>query len=38
MCARILAEAGLIVGDKRGRWAWYRAVPERLSRLRDVLA
>lgn len=35
---KILAEAGLIVGDKRGRWVWYRAVPERLSQLRSVLA
>ncbi|MDQ2827280.1 MAG: metalloregulator ArsR/SmtB family transcription factor [Actinomycetota bacterium] len=35
---RILAEAGLIVGDKRGRWVWYRAVPERLRQLRSVLA
>ena len=35
---KILAEAGLIVGDKRGRWVWYRAVPERLSQLRGVLA
>ncbi|MDQ6725043.1 MAG: metalloregulator ArsR/SmtB family transcription factor [Actinomycetota bacterium] len=35
---KILAEAGLIVGDKRGRWVWYRAVPERLGQLRDVLA
>jgi len=35
---KILVEAGLIVGDKRGRWVWYRAVPERLSQLRGVLA
>lgn len=35
---KILADAGLIVGDKRGRWVWYRAVPERLARLRGVLA
>jgi ArsR family transcriptional regulator len=27
---RILAEAGLIVGEKRGRWTWWRVVPERL--------
>jgi ArsR family transcriptional regulator len=27
---RILAEAGLIVGEKRGRWIWWRVVPERL--------
>jgi ArsR family transcriptional regulator, arsenate/arsenite/antimonite-responsive transcriptional repressor len=27
---RILAEAGLIVGDKRGRWMWWSIAPERL--------
>ncbi|MFP5317702.1 MAG: metalloregulator ArsR/SmtB family transcription factor [Acidimicrobiia bacterium] len=35
---RILAEAGLIVGEKRGRWVWYRPVPERLGQLRGALA
>jgi ArsR family transcriptional regulator len=25
-----LAEAGLIVGEKRGRWTWWRAAPGRL--------
>lgn len=35
---KILVEAGLIVGDKRGRWVWYRAVPDRLDQLRSVLA
>jgi ArsR family transcriptional regulator len=35
---KILAEEGLIVGQKRGRWVWYRAVPERLAQLREVLA
>jgi ArsR family transcriptional regulator len=35
---KILAEAGLVVGDKRGRWVWYRIVPERLAGLRDTLA
>lgn len=35
---KILADAGLIVGEKRGRWVWYRAVPERLGQLRGVLA
>lgn len=24
---KILSEAGLIVGEKRGRWVWWRAVP-----------
>ena len=35
---KILADAGLISGEKRGRWVWYRAVPERLAQLRGVLA
>ncbi len=35
---KVLSEAGLIVGDKRGRWIWYRTVPERLARLRAALA
>ena len=35
---KILADAGLIEGDKRGRWVWYRVVPDRLGQLRSVLA
>lgn len=35
---RILAEAGLIVGEKRGRWVWWRVVPERLRELAQLLA
>src|SRR5271155_3206096 len=27
---RILSEAGLIRGERRGRWVWWRVVPERL--------
>jgi ArsR family transcriptional regulator len=34
---KILAEAGLLVGEKRGRWTWWRLVPERLSELRRTL-
>jgi ArsR family transcriptional regulator len=34
---KVLTGAGLIVGDKRGRWIWYRAVPERLAQLRAAL-
>jgi ArsR family transcriptional regulator len=34
---KVLSEAGLIAGDKRGRWIWYRTVPQRLARLRDAL-
>lgn len=35
---KILADAGLIVGEKRGRWVWYRIVPERMAHFRAVLA
>ncbi|OYV65799.1 MAG: hypothetical protein B7X07_01755 [Actinobacteria bacterium 21-64-8] len=35
---RILAEAGLIVGEKRGRWTWWRVVPGRLEVVARVLA
>ncbi len=35
---KILVEAGLIVGEKRGRWVWYRPVPERLGQLQSALA
>lgn len=35
---KVLAEAGLIVGEKRGRWMWWRVVPEQMAALRDVLA
>jgi ArsR family transcriptional regulator len=34
---KALAEAGLIVGEKRGRWMWWRVVPERFAVLRQVL-
>ena len=34
----VLTEAGLLTREKRGRWAWYRVVPERLAVLRDALA
>ncbi len=33
---RVLTEAGLIRGDKRGRWVWYTVVPERLAALRSA--
>ena len=35
---KALAEAGLIVGDKRGRWVYWRAVPERVDALRRALS
>jgi ArsR family transcriptional regulator len=34
---KVLADAGLIVGEKRGRWVWWRIVPERLSTVRAAL-
>ena len=35
---RILSEAGLITGEKRGRWVWWRVVPERLRQVAQVLS
>src|SRR5689334_17591894 len=35
---KALADAGLIVGEKRGRWMWWRVVPERLALVRSALA
>ena len=35
---KVLAEAGLIVGEKRGRWVWWSVVPGRLEELRASLA
>lgn len=35
---RILAEAGLIAGERRGRWMWWRVVPERMRLIAEVLA
>ncbi len=35
---KILQQAGLIEGERRGRWVWYRVVAERLAQLREVLA
>src|SRR2546421_8104930 len=35
---KALAEAGLITGEKRGRWMWWRVVPERVAALRDALS
>jgi len=34
---KVLADAGLVTSERRGRWAWYRAVPDQLERLRAVL-
>lgn len=34
---KTLAEAGLITSDKRGRWVWWRVVPERIAALQEAL-
>ena len=34
---KVLADAGLIVGEKRGRWVWWKIVPERVAAVRDAL-
>ncbi len=34
---RVLAEAGLITGERRGKWMWWTIVPERLALLRRLL-
>lgn len=34
----LLVDAGLLTREKRGKWAWYRIVPERLAAVRDALA
>lgn len=33
----LLVEAGLLTREKRGRWAWYQLVPERLEQLSSTL-
>lgn len=33
----ILARAGILVGEKRGRWTWWRVAPEALAELRRAL-
>ena len=35
---KVLREAGLVTSEKRGTWAWYHVVPERLQQLRTALA
>ncbi|MFN8023739.1 MAG: metalloregulator ArsR/SmtB family transcription factor [Acidimicrobiales bacterium] len=34
---KILREAGLVTSEKRGTWAWYFVVPERVAALRSAL-
>ena len=35
---KALADAGLITGEKEGRWVWWSIVPERLAAIRAALA
>lgn len=35
---KALADAGLLTGEKRGRWMMWRVVPERLAALRAALS
>lgn len=35
---KVLADAGLIQGERRGRWVWYSLVPERWEQVREALA
>jgi ArsR family transcriptional regulator len=35
---KVLREAGLITGERRGTWVYYRAVPDAMRRLAAVLA
>jgi ArsR family transcriptional regulator len=34
---RVLAQAGLIEGERRGKWTWWRIVPGRLAAVREAL-
>lgn len=34
---KVLAAAGLVVGERRGTWTWYRVVPDALSGIARVL-
>jgi ArsR family transcriptional regulator len=34
---KVLGDAGLITGDRRGKWVWYSIVPDRLAALRSAL-
>jgi ArsR family transcriptional regulator len=34
---RVLADAGLIAGEKDGKWTWWRVVPSQLAAVRRAL-
>jgi ArsR family transcriptional regulator len=35
---KVLRDAGLVVAERRGTWAWYRTVPDNIARLQRSLA
>lgn len=35
---KVLREAGLVEGERRGRWVHYRVVPERLTEIGEALS
>jgi ArsR family transcriptional regulator, arsenate/arsenite/antimonite-responsive transcriptional repressor len=35
---KVLGDAGLVIGERRTKWVWYRLVSERLEALRRALA
>lgn len=35
---KVLGEAGLVEGDRRGKWVWYRIIPRHLEALRSALS
>jgi ArsR family transcriptional regulator len=34
---KVLADAGLVQGERRGKWVWYSLIPQRLAALRSTL-
>jgi len=34
---KVLGDAGLVIGDRRGKWVWYSLLPDRLAELRAAL-
>jgi ArsR family transcriptional regulator len=34
---KVLADAGLLIGERRGRWMWWRVEPTRLAAVRTAL-
>ena len=34
---KVLADAGLLIGERRGRWMWWRVDPDRLAAVRKAL-